>query len=578
MAGKTFINYRRDDDPGFTHAICMLLETKFGPDALFMDVGIKPGDDFVEIITSQVGHADVVLSVIGPRWLSLLQAKRNDPNDFVVLEIRTALEQGKRIIPILVGGAAMPLPDSLPAAISAFSRRTAIELRPQKFRQDCLALINAIRSHLALAEQDRRKLIIVKSPGDLLSKILNDALGQYHPDKCLLPFLPPAPQHGSVYVIGAGVVTRLLAEATEDHYVSRNESTSLHGCVALRMGEVLRTRIVTDIQVSYPVPTEPNQAAAKAILNLVQKATKDDIVICLLSPGATRALEYPVSELTQSDLSSVIRHLLRGGASILELNTVRSHLTRLDGGRLLRASNAGRFWTFAVSYGIGADGPLASMVIPDPSTLSDCHDVLDKYGVDKTTPVYPALWNSENETLKPNDRVFDAASLKVIADPAMCLSSASEMARARGYRAVILSDALNDLAKDTAKQHADMALRSHRRGERTAFFAAGELCVARKGTGRGSPALEYVLALSIACGQIPDITALAVSTQGSLDLDGYAGAALTPQTLQKARDLGLDPLEYLENNDSFGFFQRVGGLISIKETIALGDFFGILIR
>jgi hypothetical protein len=157
MAGKIFINYRRDDDAGFTQALYQRLEDAFSPESLFMDVEghIRPGDDFVDILTGQVAASDVLLVVIGPRWLDQMTARQDDPNDFVVIEITAALTQGKRVIPVLVGGAAMPRADALPDSVKALARRNAVGLRPERFKSDCQGLIAALSENLAAAAQDR---------------------------------------------------------------------------------------------------------------------------------------------------------------------------------------------------------------------------------------------------------------------------------------------------------------------------------------------------------------------------------------------------------------------------------------
>jgi nucleoid-associated protein YgaU len=157
MAGKIFVNYRRGDDPGFTQALYQRLEDEFTADDLFMDVEghIKPGDDFVAVLNAQVEATDVVLAVIGPRWSELLAARANDPDDFVAIEIKAALGNNKRVIPVLVGGASMPRADLLPEAIKPLARRNAVGLRPERFKADCQGLITALKEQLAAAETER---------------------------------------------------------------------------------------------------------------------------------------------------------------------------------------------------------------------------------------------------------------------------------------------------------------------------------------------------------------------------------------------------------------------------------------
>ena len=157
MAGKIFINYRRGDDPGFTQALYLRLEDEFGADNLFMDVEghIKPGDDFVHVLDAQVAASDIVLAVIGPRWAELMAQRQGDPDDFVAIEIQSALDRKKRVIPVLVNGAPMPKAETLPESIRKLARRNAVGLRPDRFKADVQGLVTALKEQLVVAEAER---------------------------------------------------------------------------------------------------------------------------------------------------------------------------------------------------------------------------------------------------------------------------------------------------------------------------------------------------------------------------------------------------------------------------------------
>jgi hypothetical protein len=157
MPGKIFINYRRADDPGFTHALYQRLEAEFGGGNLFMDVEghIKPGDEFAVVINIQIAAADVILAVIGSRWIDLIAARAGAKGDYVVLEIQAALKQGKRVIPVLVGGATPPRADQLPKSIRSLARRHAVAIRPDRFKADCQGLVDTLRAQLSEAEDER---------------------------------------------------------------------------------------------------------------------------------------------------------------------------------------------------------------------------------------------------------------------------------------------------------------------------------------------------------------------------------------------------------------------------------------
>jgi hypothetical protein len=158
MAGKIFISYRRDDDPGFARALYQRLEQEFPRENVFMDVEghIKPGDDFREVLTSWVAASDVFLAVIGPRWADVMLKRAGDPDDFVTIEIQAALDQRKRVIPVLVGGASMPQVGSLPEPIRDLASRQSLDLRPDQFPRDCQGLVAELKRFI---EQSRKAQI-----------------------------------------------------------------------------------------------------------------------------------------------------------------------------------------------------------------------------------------------------------------------------------------------------------------------------------------------------------------------------------------------------------------------------------
>jgi hypothetical protein len=161
MAGKIFISYRRDDDPGFAQALYLRLEQEFGGDNLFMDVEghIKAGDDFVAVLNDQVARCDVLLAVIGERWLGAADGdgtrRLEKTDDFVRIEIASALSLGKRVIPVLVNEAEMPRPDDLPDPLKPLARRNAVAIRPTRFKADSQGLINGLLDALTAAETER---------------------------------------------------------------------------------------------------------------------------------------------------------------------------------------------------------------------------------------------------------------------------------------------------------------------------------------------------------------------------------------------------------------------------------------
>ena len=243
MAGRIFINYRRGDDPGFTHALYARLESEFTRQRIFMDVEgeIRPGDDFVEVLSNQVRKSDVVLVVIGPRWLETLAKRSADQDDFVQIEIKAALAQNKRVIPVLVGGASMPDGAALPEAIRTLGRRNAVELRPNRFTPDAEDLCRSLRSLLdeaPPAPAAERARVITKPapvgddylhhfsiPREALRRILRKTLFAMSSDPQRLPLngLYWAPARD------AAGETRLDAVATDGHRMAIVETPGASG-------------------------------------------------------------------------------------------------------------------------------------------------------------------------------------------------------------------------------------------------------------------------------------------------------------------------------------------------------------
>jgi hydroxypyruvate reductase len=221
--------------------------------------------------------------------------------------------------------------------------------------------------------------------------------------------------------------------------------------------------------------------------------------------------------------------------------------------------------------------------VPDPTTLADARKVLADFGIAPGSAVAAALNDPANETPKPGDAAFANADYTLAATAAQSLEAAAEEARARGYRPVILGDALEGEARDLAQAHAAQARELQGRGERVALLSGGEATVTIRGDGRGGPNQEYALALAIALDGAPGIHALAADTDGSDGgsgaADDPAGATIDSTTLARAGEANLDPATFLQNNDSQGFFRALGDLLVTGPTQTnVNDFRAILVE
>jgi glycerate 2-kinase len=292
-----------------------------------------------------------------------------------------------------------------------------------------------------------------------------------------------------------------------------------------------------------------------------------------LSGGGSANWIAPVEGVPFAQKQQVTRALLRSGAPIGEINTVRKHLSRIKGGRLARAGQRAEIVTLAISD-VPRDDPSAiasGPTVPDPTTLADARAIVAKYGLDVSDTVRRALEDPANESCKPGDTAFARAEFEIIARPKASLDAAIKVAANAGYAIIDLGADLEGEARDVAADHAGLALKSRAEGKRVAILSGGELTVTVRGNGRGGPNQEYALALAGLLGDTPGISALAADTDGA---DGGAGSASDPagamidqNTFARMRSLGLDPKAYLANNDATTFFEATGDLLKTGPTL-----------
>ncbi len=422
------------------------------------------------------------------------------------------------------------------------------------------------------------------SRASLLS-LFETAVAAAHPRTCLPPHLPPPPASGRVIVIGAGKAAAAMAVATEAHYRARGEESRIEGFVATRHGYGLATRTIEVIEAGHPVPDEASIAAADRALRLASSAGPDDHVLVLLSGGASAIWSAPVEGVTLADKQAATRALLLSGERIHELNLVRKHLSRIKGGRLARAAaRAGSLLTLAISDVPGDDPAVigSGPTVGDPTTLDEARAIMARLGKPVPAAVMAALGDPANESPGRDDPALERAVYRLIAAPRLSLEAAAAAVAQLGYRAVMLGDALEGEACELGGRHARLALDARQRGERIALLSGGEVTVTVTGEGRGGPNQEYALALAIGLEGAAGISALAADTDGtdggSGAPDDPAGAIVLPDSLARASRLLLNPVTFLQNNDSSGFFGRLGDLLACGPTQTnVNDFRVILV-
>src|SRR5580692_10981057 len=409
-------------------------------------------------------------------------------------------------------------------------------------------------------------MIMAASARELLESLFRTAVAVAHPSQCLPPNLPEPPPRGRLIVLAAGKAAGSMTQAAEQHYLGGFPADRLTGIAVTRHGYGRPTRHIAVVEAGHPVPDEAGLKGTERALALAQASGADDLVLVLLSGGASANWIAPATGITLAEKQAVTRALLRSGAAIGDMNALRKHLSRIKGGRLARLAYPAKVATLALSDAPGADPSVTGSgpTVPDPTTLQDARNIVRRFGLDLPAAVGHALDDPGNESPKPGDKVFAGSTYRIVARPADALKAAQARAEAAGYEAVVLGDRLQGEAREVAAEHARLAREFSARGRRAVILSGGELTVTLRGNGRGGPNQEYSLALALHLDGAPGISALAADSDGtdggSGRPDDPAGAFVDPTTVARARGAGLDPAAFLADNDSTGFFNGIGDL------------------
>ena len=421
---------------------------------------------------------------------------------------------------------------------------------------------------------------------DLL-RLLDCAIRATHPAFCLPEHCPEIPEKGRLIVLGAGKGAAAMAQAVEKTLIRRGvdlKADRVKGTIATRHGYGLKTEIFEIQEAGHPVPDEASMTAARTALIKASKAGPDDLVLVLLTGGASAIWSAPISGITLAEKRDLTERLLRSGMPISSINIIRKHLSGIKGGGLARAAYPAPVLTLAIS---DVPGDIISAIgsgptIGDETTLAEARAALAQYDIELPAHVRNALNDPANETPFPDDEIFDHCRIELIATARHALEAAAHEVKKMGYKPVLLGDALEGEAKELARKHAALALDKKRKGEPCALISGGECTVTVTGDGLGGPNQEYALALAIALAGEPGILALAADTDGTDGGTGNkndpAGAIITPSTLKRAEKSDLNPAIFLANNDSGTFFRAIDDLIIIGPTQTnVNDFRIILI-
>ncbi|MET3666083.1 glycerate kinase [Caulobacter sp. 1776] len=335
------------------------------------------------------------------------------------------------------------------------------------------------------------------------------------------------------------------------------------------------------IEAGHPVPDNNSQRAAQRALEMAHGLTAHDQLLVLLSGGGSALMSSPAPGVSLADKQAVTRTLLQSGATIGEINCVRKHISRIKGGRLAQAAGPAKVTTLIISDVPGDDPSFVSSgpTTPDATTLEMAREILHRYGVAAPPSVTAALDDPSNETPVSDSLGLAGAETLIIARARDALAAAAKRAEAMGFVVSGLGDQLQAEARHLGASHAALARRLGADGKPRAIISGGETTVTvTNKAGRGGRNLEYLLGLAIALQGAPDICALACDTDGIDGTDDAAGAIVLPDTLVRAKQVGVDPVQYLRANNAYAFFEALGDLVITGPTRTnVNDFRAILV-
>ena len=430
---------------------------------------------------------------------------------------------------------------------------------------------------------------IKKEPREFLLNCFNIAIESANPIKSLRNFLPSPPK-GRVLVVGAGKAAASMAKAVEIEWAS---GVKLSGIVITRYSHGLPLKNIKCIEAGHPVPDNAGEDAAREIYESVSAMGEDDLLLCLISGGGSSLLSLPADGLENDDIKLVTKELLRCGAPITDINIVRKHISKIQGGKLALQSKA-PVCALIISDVVGdnpsdiASGPCSA----DPSTFQDAIDVLSRWQVNVPPKIGKYLEKGKRREIednpKPGDPRLRHVSEAVIATAKTSLNAVKKYAEAQGISCISMGDAITGEAKDVGEVIGGWAFSVASSDSSTdlkkplLILSGGECTVTVSGDGRGGRCAEFLLSVALKIASLTDgsinIYGVAGDTDGIDGVSPHAGVYFTPTSIQDIVSMGINPKKCLENNDALGVFEPLKNVITTGPTLTnVNDSRGILI-
>jgi glycerate 2-kinase len=377
-----------------------------------------------------------------------------------------------------------------------------------------------------------------------------------------------------IFVIGAGKASGSMALAVENLLGDRITG----GCINVKVGHGAPVESIEIVEAGHPIPDAAGLEGTRRILDLLAQTSERDLVLCLLSGGGSALLHCPAEGVRFDEKQETTQILLRCGATIHEINAIRKHISRVKGGNLARWASPATLVSLILSDVVGddLDSIASGPTVPDGSTFRDCWRIIEKYGIESELPrtvrqrLEMGLHGDIEETPKEGDPAFDRTWNAIIGNNLLAVTTARERAQQLGYQTLVLSTMIEGEAREVAKVHAAIAKEIRKSQQPVAppvcVVSGGETTVTIRGSGLGGRNQEFVLEAAVELQGWPAIVVLSAGTDGTDGPTDAAGALADGQTIKRAAALGLDPVEYLRENDSYHFFEALGDLLKTGPT------------
>ncbi len=384
----------------------------------------------------------------------------------------------------------------------------------------------------------------------------------------------PLARFDRIFVAGTGKASAPMAANLEKILGTRISG----GWVNVKYGHGRKLKRIHIHEAGHPLPDEKGLEGSQEVVRLLSNMGEKDLVLFLISGGGSALLPMPVSGITLEEKQKVTQLLLRCGATIQEVNTLRKHLSLLKGGGLAKLVYPATLISLVLSDVIGdpLDAIASGPTVPDPTTFADCARILEKFNLWGEIPAAVAqhiregLNGNREETLKAGHPAFARVQNCIVGNNLLAMKAAQKKARELGYRTLMLSSLIEGETREVAKVHAAIAqevARSHQPlAPPACVLSGGETTVTLKGQGKGGRNQEFSLAAALEVDGWEHLVILSAGTDGTDGPTDAAGAFADGTTVSRGKDLNLDARAYLDENDSYSFFEKLDDLVMTGPT------------